>query len=76
MIWRNVTIGDTVKMNQSLRNKTLGLSVYSNYRLGHSFRLGVLYQPGLFSIGAKPVLDYQHFISLNFIWKMPIRKII
>jgi hypothetical protein len=76
LVWSNITLGDTIKMDQSLKNKTLGLSLYANYRLGQRFRIGALYQPGIINIGTTPASGYQHYISFNLVWKMPMRKVL
>jgi len=70
--WRNVTYGDTLNMDQSLKNRVLGLSLAANYKLGKNFRLGILYQPGILNIGSKPGWDYQHHLSFGFLWKWKV----
>jgi hypothetical protein len=51
-----------------------GLSFAAQYKIGQYFRCGVLYQPGIFNTTYKPVLDYQHYLSLNLIWKLRVKK--
>lgn len=73
--WIRTTIGDTINLDQSKRNIGLGLSFSTQYRVGNYFRLGVLYQPNLLNTGFKSAFHYQHYISLNLIWKLPINNI-
>lgn len=72
--WRRTTIGDTVNLNQSIKNTALGFSLSTHYRFGNYFRLGILYQPDLLRLGNSPTLKYQHYISLNFIWKLSLKN--
>jgi hypothetical protein len=70
--WRNVTFGDTINMDQALKNRMVGLSFNTGYRFGKIFWVGILYQPGLFNVSSAPALDYQHSISFSFIWKLKL----
>lgn len=72
--WTQQTFGDTTKNNQSLNNIGLGLSISAQYRVGNYFRFGVLYQPVLFDVSPRTIFGYQHFISLNLVWKLPIKE--
>ena len=74
LIWTQQTNGDTTKNNQSLNHLGLGLSLSAQYRLGNYLRFGVLYQPVLFDVSPKTIFGYQHFISLNLVWKLPIKE--
>ena len=71
--WTIHTLGDTIKINESIKSIGLGLSLSAQYRVGSYFRLGVLYQPDILNTSFKPSLNYQHYISLNLIWKFPVR---
>jgi hypothetical protein len=71
--WTMHTTGDTIKINESSKSIGLGLSLSAQYRVGSYFRLGVLYQPDILNTSFKPTLNYQHYISLNLIWKFPVR---
>jgi hypothetical protein len=53
-------------------NKFLGLSFSSQFRVIKNIGIGLLYQPSLLNINSKPTLEYQHFISMEFIFKLPI----
>jgi hypothetical protein len=69
--WTIHTLGDTIKIDESVKSIGLGLSLSAQYRVGNYFRLGVLYQPNLLNTPFKPLFNYQHYISLNLIWKLP-----
>jgi hypothetical protein len=71
--WTIHTLGDTIKINESIKSIGLGLSLSAQYRVGSYFRLGILYQPNILNTSFKPSLNYQHYISLNLIWKFPVR---
>ena len=72
--WRKKTIGDTINLDQSVKNTALGFSLSAQYRMGNYFRFGLLYQPDFFSTNLSPAFNYQHYISLNLIWKLPVRN--
>ena len=72
--WTNRLNGDTIKIAQSLKNTGLGLSLSAQYRLGNYLRIGVLYQPCIINTSLNPVFDYQHYISINLTWKIPVIK--
>lgn len=72
--WGKHTLGDTIKIEQRLKNKLLGLSLSMQYRLGKYFRLGLLYQPGILNLRNKVGIDYQHHLSFQLIWKLPLRR--
>lgn len=72
--WVQQTIGDTIKINHLIKNTKLGLSLSAQYRLGTYFRLGVLYQPILINADFKSSFNYQHYLSLNLTWRLPIYR--
>jgi hypothetical protein len=63
---------DTAKVDEVTKNTGAGFSLSSQYRIGHYFRIGALYQPVLFKIKNGPVISYQHFLTLHLIWKLPL----
>jgi hypothetical protein len=65
---------DTSKIGHSLSNIALGLRLSAQYRITKYFNLGILYQPNLLNTSFRPTFAYQHYISLNVIWKFPIKK--
>jgi hypothetical protein len=71
--WEEYSL-DTSKIGYSLSNMALGLSLSAQYRITKHFSIGILYQPNLLNTSFKPTFGYQHYISLNVIWKFPIRK--
>ncbi len=71
--WNYQTFGDTISVNNSIVTNAAGLSFSGAYRIGKYFRLGVLYQPSFINI-SHPAFNYQHYISLNLIWKLPVKK--
>jgi hypothetical protein len=69
--WTIRTLGDTIQINESVKSIGLGLSLSAQCRIGNYFRLGMLYQPNLLNTSFKPSFNYQHYISLNLVWKLP-----
>jgi hypothetical protein len=63
---------DTTKTDQAVKNKGLGVSVSTQYRIGNYFRIGAIYQPMLLAVNSRPFANYQHYLSINLIWKFPI----
>lgn len=71
--WEQKTMGDTIKMDYSVRSTQLGISLSTHYRLGNYFRIGMLYQPMMLNISPhNSPLNYQHYFSLNLLWKVPL----
>jgi hypothetical protein len=74
LTWSRVPIGDSLLTTQSQKSTGLGFGFSAHYRLGKYFQLGVLYQPTLLSNSISPSFAYQHFMSLNFTLKIPVKK--
>ena len=74
--WRKITVGDTINLDKTLKSTSADFSLSTQYRFGDYFRLGILYQPDIFRFNASPALRYEHYISLNFTWKLPIKNAI
>jgi hypothetical protein len=72
--WARITLGDTVNRNRSVRNTGIGPSLAVQYRINKYFRLGVLYQPTLFSFNLSPSLGYQHYLLAGLAWNWQLRK--
>lgn len=72
--WKRTTIGDTINLDQSIKSTALGFSLSAQYRFGNYFRFGFLYQPDFLRLNRQPTLKYQHYLSFNFIWKLPIKN--
>ena len=52
----------------------LGLSFSAGYAVGNYYHIGLLYQPTFFSYNNKQQLDYQHFLSVELLWRIPFVK--
>jgi len=74
LIWARTTFGDTVNLNKHTQSIGFGPSLSAQYRIGNSFRLGLLYQPTLMSVDHSPAFNYQHYISVNLCWKIRLRR--
>lgn len=74
LLWRKTNRTDPEFSPKSKTNSALGFSFNSSYRFGKAFQLGLLYQPYLFRIDNKVQFDYQHQISIELIWKIPVRR--
>lgn len=72
LTWKRI-YNDSAKKSELVKNPGAGLSLSAQYRLGNYFRLGFLYQPVLFNLNSKPSTGYQHFLSFNFVWKIPMK---
>jgi len=73
LYWQITNNSDSTFIPQSKSNSAFGISLNSSYRFGESFRLGLLYQPYFFSSEKKFTTDYQYQISIELIWKIPLR---
>jgi len=73
--WNRSAVGDTIPLHQSVKSTGLGLSLQAQYRFGNYFRMGVLYQPNIFSTNLTPAFNYQHYIAVGFTWKLPLNRV-
>ena len=74
LLWSKVTTGDTVNLDRSARSTGIGFSLSAQYRLSKYFRVGILYQPTLFTANLTPSFNYQHYISAGLVWRWPIKR--
>jgi hypothetical protein len=74
LTWSKITLDSATTFYKRISNVNIGLSLSAQYRVANNCRLGVLYQPGLLNTSFKPAVNYQHYISLNLIWKLRIKK--
>ncbi|HBS85833.1 MAG TPA: hypothetical protein DEA97_04715 [Bacteroidales bacterium] len=70
--WFYSRIGENLYQTKHYTSYGSGFSFSTQYRFGKYFRLGLLYQPTLLLFNYKPVFDYQHFFSVELIWKIKI----
>src|SRR3954467_7365427 len=59
---------------QEKNNTALGFNLNTNYRVTKNFRVGLLYQPSVFTIDNGLSSDYQHLLSVELIFKFKLRK--
>jgi hypothetical protein len=60
---------------QEFVNTSVGASLSAQYRLNKAFRLGLLYQPTILNTHDwDPKYNYQHLLTLELVWKMPVTK--
>lgn len=71
--WRQTTIGDTTDRDQTYRNTGPGILLSAEYRLGRHFHLGIQYLPGYLKSDFTHIYSYQHFFSLNLVWKLSLK---
>jgi hypothetical protein len=55
-------------------NDALGLVFSSYYQAGKSFNLGVIYRPTVYRLDAQPSFQYEHLLSLDFGWRIPLTR--
>lgn len=72
--WYRTNNMDSTFISQTKNNCALGLSFNSSFRVGQFFQLGLLYQPYFIYLDNKINTDYQHQISIELIWKIPLRR--
>ena len=72
--WHKTNNMDSTFVSQTKNNSALGLSFNSSLRLGQFFQLGLLYQPYFLYFDNKIITDYQHQISIDLVWKIPLRR--
>jgi len=60
----------TASTSTQINSYLLGPNVRIAYRPGRTMQLELLYQPGLLKLGSRPVFDYQHTLSIGFLWNI------
>lgn len=56
------------------KNQSFGLTANTYFQFGKSFFLGVVYRPTFFRINPTMDLNYEHLISVDFAFKIPLRR--
>jgi len=56
------------------KNKSIGLTTNVYFQLGKKFFVGIIYRPTFYNLKPKGEFEYEHLISLNFTFKIPLRK--
>lgn len=56
------------------KNQSLGLTTNVYFQFGRSFFVGVVYRPNFYTLEPKTEFKYEHLISLDMAFKIPIRK--
>jgi len=54
--------------------KSLGFTLNSYYRISKHFYIGLIYRPTFIRINPNAELNYEHIISLDFLWKWRLIK--
>lgn len=62
------------KMEIKRKNQSLGLSTNAYFQFGKFFFVGVIYRPTLYKLQPKTEFKYEHLISLDFAFKIPLGK--
>ena len=55
-------------------SQSFGFVVDGYYQFGKHFFMGLIYRPTLLNIQPKTEFKYEHVISLDFVWKIRIKK--
>ncbi|MCX7552237.1 hypothetical protein [Xanthomarina sp. F2636L] len=56
------------------KNKSIGLTADVYFQFGKSFFVGLIYRPTFYNLKPKAEFEYEHLISLDFAFKIPLRK--
>ena len=71
--WRK-TSRDSAFVGQIKNSFGAGLSLSSAYNFSNNFQVGLLYQPNFINFNYQPAISYKHQFSLQFLFKIDIRK--
>lgn len=52
----------------------LGLSISAGYAEGNYYHIGILYQPTFINFNNRQQIDYQHLLSFELLWRIPVVK--
>jgi len=67
--WYKTNYGDSIAERQHYSSTGLGLSLNTQFKIGPHFRIGALYQPNILQFEHGPIIDYQHHMSIELVWK-------
>lgn len=56
------------------KSKSFGITANTYFQLGRSFCIGVVYRPTFYTVKPTTGFQYEHLISLDFAWKIPLRR--
>ncbi len=65
---------DSIYHSAVINSIGMGASLIAQFRLNNVIRFGVTYQPSIIDFKAAPLINYQHFLSVNATIKMPERR--
>jgi hypothetical protein len=65
---------DSMREPVTRENQSIGISLNGYFQLGKYIFLGLIYRPSLININPIWELKYQHLISIDFGWKIRIKK--
>jgi hypothetical protein len=65
---------DTLFVDYQKGSFGMGLSLSAGFAIGSYYHIGLLYQPTLINISTKQQVDYQHFVSFELLWRIPVVK--
>jgi len=65
--------GEDYKKTIDYSPQAIGLMLTGYFFIGKSFELGVIYRPNLYNIDRKK-FHYEHLISIDFAWKIPLKN--
>jgi hypothetical protein len=71
--WGEYLNGNSLNSSDIIANTAVGLSFFTQYRLGQYLHLGFIYQPDFYSLNSLG-WNYQDYAALSFIWKFPINN--
>ena len=69
----NATDTDNVISIQG-NNRSIGLSTNIHFQLARATFVGIIYRPTFFTVSPQTDFKYEHFISLDFAFKIPLRR--
>jgi hypothetical protein len=55
-------------------HNAVGLVFNAYYQMGRAFNIGFIYRPTFIRFGAQPVFAYEHLMSIDFAWKIRLKK--
>ena len=55
-------------------SNSVGLTINGHYQIGKHFFIGLIYRPTVLAVKPTPQFKYEHLISMEFAWKIRLRK--
>jgi hypothetical protein len=65
-------VGLPTTSSKTFTNRNLGFTLRSDYKLGKTIHIGLIYQPSIVNLNIEPKFIYEHVISVEVNWRIKL----